>query len=172
VVLARPLASGQEKGNLRVWSPNPNLLEQLAPESKSESWSIRPPAGYASRVTRADNETRTIWAGKGGAIVVTVASVPASGKTPDQALHDALELLKGRSRNFAQTDVESGLVNGKTFYRARYSADALPGLDSRGFGFLYLTFESKTPIVISGVGSNARIETIEASAQTFRDLKR
>jgi hypothetical protein len=169
-VLVPCLVRGQEKTNLPAWSPSTNSLKQLADESRSSAWAIRPPAGYPSRVTKAEKETRTLWASREGALSVIEASGPAGRTTVEQALEAYVQGLKGRARNLEPTPLERGSVGGKTFVRIRYSADGLPLTKGRGYGFAYATFESKTPIVITGFGTSATIAALEASAQTFRIL--
>lgn len=99
------------------------------------------------------------------------AHVDAGQTTLEQGLERYLATLKGRFRNLSHTPFERGLVNGKTFIRTRFSAEGLPGVSGKGCGFVYWTFDAKTPFGMTGFGTETTIEDLEASALTFRILE-
>ncbi|CAN5886216.1 hypothetical protein BH23PLA1_BH23PLA1_19570 [soil metagenome] len=156
-------------GELPEWQPDEARVQQLADETRFEGWAIRPPRDYQHRVTPDANEKRYLWAKQGeGALVVIEANVPAGQVTPEKALEAYLNMLKSRARNLNQSPFERGLVNGKVFLRTRFSAEGLPGVPGSGFGFVYQTMEGNKPMVITGSGTRATIENIEAAALTIR----
>ncbi len=171
-VLAFPqIAPGQEPGKPPTWGPDEARSKRLAAEMKFEGWSIRPLAGYEHRTKKDDRETRTTWIKpEQGGMTVNQTLNPADQITLEQGLDRVVNLMKQRFRNVELTPYERGMIEGKTFVRTRYSAENLPGVAGRGFGFVYATYDAKTPFVITGFGTEKTIEDLEASALTFKIL--
>lgn len=172
-ILSTPrLAPCQETGALPTWEPSGARSKRLAAESKFDGWTIRPPQGHPHRTNKAANETRTAWAKQPeGAIIVIQAHVDLGQTTLEQGLERYLSTLKGRLKKFGHTPFERGLINGKTFMRTRFSAEGLPGVSGKGYGFAYVTLDTKTPFSVTGFGTEASIQDLEASALTFRALE-
>jgi len=171
-VLTLPqIARCQEAGKPPTWQPDEARSKRLAAAAKFEGWSIRPLSGYENRTKKDARETRTTWVKQDqGAMSVIQALNPADKITLEQGLDRVVELMKQRWRNVELTPYERGVIDGKTFVRTRYSAEGLPGVAGRGFGFVYATYDAKTPFVITGFGTEKTIEDVEASALTFRIL--
>lgn len=164
-------AWGQDPGKLPTWAPAEARLKQLGAEEKFEGWAIRGPQGYPHRTKKDDRETRTTWVKQGaGGLTVNQANNPAEPITLEQGLDRIVTLMKGRFKNVNHTPFERGTIDGKIFIRTRFSGEGLPGVDGRGFGFVYTTFDAKTPIVITGFGTEKAIEDLESSALSLKVL--
>jgi hypothetical protein len=171
LVLAPAIAFSQATKAVPKWDPTPALINNLDTEFKSDGWSIRPPKNMPHRVVNSQNEVRTTWAAQGGGIVVTKV-VTKSGNDGRQADLDAAakamaKLLEGRAKNMQTNPTEQGTIHGRRVSRIRYSAEGLPGISGRGFGFIYVATEGKTLIAINGFGTTDNILNLEASAQTI-----
>jgi hypothetical protein len=151
------------------WQPAPARVANLGPEAKVEGWSLRPPKGWEHRVQREATESRYVWGKEGaGALVVVRPAAQPLKRTPDDVMDSALGALKARSKGLQLTDVERGTVGGRAFTCVRYSMDPNPQLPGLEYGFIYATAEAGNAVILTGVGTAASIEDLEASAQTYR----
>lgn len=125
-----------------------------------------------------EKEVRDIWGVEKdpqtplGILIVTVAKGPKNNLPLDQDIEVVLNFAKTRYQNLLNNPPEFGTVNGHAFARVRFRAEGLRGVhgleSGEVFGFLYVTDDGQTPIVIQGAGRADVIELIEASAQTVR----
>lgn len=177
-VLSAGLAMGGPRQEAQEWGATEVQLRGLEPEARFDGFAIRPPKGAQHGVREDDREKRFIWAltagdRPAGGLAVLLARNPSPGLPLERAVPGALEVVKQRTTNLVGNPPERGSIGGRPFARVRFRADSYRGMDGGPvFGFLYLTYaeDGKTPIILSGFGKAELIETLEASALTFRAL--
>ena len=164
---------GQDEKELPAWEPAEEQLEQLAGESKFDDWAVRPPLDFPHKIAKKPKETITTWGKEAEGFVSVIQANIAAGDdvTLERAFDAYVATLKARFQNFKQNPSDYGRINGKKFIRVRFSAEGFPGISGRGYGFIYTTFDGKTPIAFAGYGTATTIKTMEASVLTFRILK-
>jgi hypothetical protein len=166
-VAVAPAVLAQDKAT--EWQPAPARLAKLGPETKIEGWSLRPPKGWEHRVKREATESRYTWGKEGlGAIVVVRPAAQPLKSTADSAMDSAMGALKARTKGLKLAEPERGKLGGQPFVRVRYRMDPQPQMPGWNSGIVYATAEAGTPVILTGVGTAASIEDMEAAFMTYR----
>jgi hypothetical protein len=168
---ATGIARSQQAQPLPVWQPTEAQANEFGAEFKGKGWAIKPPKGFPNKVTDRPDQTTTTWAKSGGGIgggIVVVAAHGQATRSLDAGVENLAKLLGSRYKNFKAAPTEHGQIDGKTFARSRFVFEGNPAVPGTSYGFVYLTYDGKTPYAVTGFGSAANIEMIEASALTFR----
>jgi hypothetical protein len=189
VSIAYVSACGQGAKQTRThsWKPDASALSHLAPETKFAKYAIRPPANFTFTESAKGDFHRYLW--KSGprviapptALEVVIATPPP--KEEALLLEKSLEyslagLMKSQQKRFGdwkRSASERGMINGKPFVRATFSA-TLIGPNEPIKGFMYLTKHGNSLIVLAwqdiGEGIKESEPICEAAVLTFRVLKR
>lgn len=169
---------------LPVWAPDKALLSQLAPAAIVKGFSLRPPQGYILRQDSGPSSSQVFgWLGpahEGGTrpyVMLALIPIPPSEAkkyTLPQFLDKTMESVQRRRTNWKRTPAETGIVNGVSFRRARWSGiNTQIGLKMHGFN--YVTVVGNQVIQVSSQDVEPHheqaLKLAEASILTFQILK-
>ncbi len=167
-----------------VWTANPQLVNQLAPEVPVQAYRIRPPKGYNMRLQNAPNQSHGFsWQGpmrpdtSAGNLSLLILNIPPQerlGLTVDRFLGDfsrgMLMPLKATVPDIAVGPSEYGQVNGMTFLRARITGSNKVQ-NFKVHGFVYVALDGDKGIALAALEREANrqaLDVSEAAALTFK----
>jgi hypothetical protein len=167
---------------LPKWAPDKELLAQLAPYGNVGGYQVRPPRKYDRVVPPPAPPGGQLfaWAGAKRAdntapmFMVTMLAPPpevAQKTTLEQFLDSMLGGIKRRRKDWKQTAVERGQINGLTFLRVRWSGtEAAKGWKMHGFMYVARDGPNFIQIASQDVEPNhaEALKLAEAAALTFR----
>ncbi len=177
------VAHGQAAPSAQQWSPDKDLLENLAPAKALGGYTIRPPKGYQMQQAPANAPAGVkmhAWAGeprKDGTkpSVLVMFLTPPSGEAPKMTLEQLAERMLGgvkrRRTNWKQGEPEIGMVNGIKFVRVRWTGNE-PALNADMEGFVYVAQDGNTILQLTSQDTVAEakktLPIAEASVLTLK----
>jgi hypothetical protein len=139
------------------WVPTAAMLNELGPEVPIEGYRLRPPLGFNQSTRQRGQAVQHFFKSPARAdgtfatfLVGTIDIPPTESDQPEQLMGSILAALKKEARQafpvIAHTKMESGKVNGLTFYRS-YMKGSNAGKTVEGF--VYLTLEGRKVFVVT-----------------------